>query len=106
MVKRKRTVSKRDILSAMGKCIRAAGYNAIARQVREGKRVRANVFYFLKLYKKTAYGKFHSIKKGKVDRIGKINPEYRKLYDKTERLLLNGIAAYESKKSGHAKRAK
>ena len=89
---------KKKILNAMAKNIDSAGYETIAKEVRAGRNVRKQVTYFLRLYKKTQYGKFYQIKPdGTIDRGGKIKPESRKLYDKVEKMMKMALALYEAK---------
>jgi hypothetical protein len=86
---------KQKLLSAMAQPISAAGYKAIASEVRHGKRVEANVNYFLKLYKKRMYGKFYEVRAdGSVSK-GKVNPDARRLYDRVEKQLKKALQIYK-----------
>ena len=69
---------KIKLQKAMASVIKAAGYDAISKDVRKGKNVEGSVKYFLNMYKRTNYGKFYKIKDdGSIDRAGKIDPERR-----------------------------
>lgn len=73
---------------AMAEAVGAAGYTSMAREIRNGNNVEGNVNYFLRLYKKKCYGKFHAIRAdGSVDKIGKIDSNQRAHYDRVEKYM-------------------
>lgn len=83
---------RKKMLKGMGDIVEAKGYNAIARDIRKGQRVKDNANYFLSMYKRTAYGTFHSMKKdGTIDRKGKIDSKARKMYDKVDMVMQEGL---------------
>lgn len=78
---------KINLQRAMATVIKAAGYNLIAKEVRQGKNIKENVLFFLRQYKRSMYGLRYIIAPNGT-RVGRINQEKRDLYDRTEKNML------------------